>query len=86
LARPELSNDYAKDKNNWNNQHHAVYAQIAANATQASVENRLRSFIKKYNPPDDKFLKDRATSRMQKEILQACGYYLFPRCILSADR
>src|SRR5207247_983489 len=57
LARPEISENYAHDKNEWNNQHHSVYVQIAANTTQANVENRLRAFAKKYTPPDPAVLK-----------------------------
>jgi putative ABC transport system permease protein len=59
LIRPELSNDYAQDKNEWNHQHHAVYTQIATNTTQAAVENRLRAFEKKYLQPDPVAMKAR---------------------------
>jgi putative ABC transport system permease protein len=59
LARTELKNDYAKDKNNWDYQHHPVYVQLAGNATQANVESRLRSLLKKFSPPDEQSLKSK---------------------------
>jgi hypothetical protein len=34
-------------KDQWFVQHHSVYVQIAANTTQANVEQRLRCFLKK---------------------------------------
>ncbi|MEO5891886.1 MAG: FtsX-like permease family protein [Ferruginibacter sp.] len=57
MARPEISEDYAVDKNNWNHQHHSVYVQIAAGTNQGNVESRLRALLKKYNPHDDNLLK-----------------------------
>jgi putative ABC transport system permease protein len=57
LARTELNDEYAVQKDQWFTQHHAVYVQIAANTTQANVENRLRAFSKKYMPPNEAELK-----------------------------
>ncbi|MGG9964116.1 ABC transporter permease [Ferruginibacter sp. SUN106] len=57
LARTEADPSYAELKNDWNSQHHSVYVQLAANTTQAQVENQLRNFTKKYNPTDVDFLK-----------------------------
>jgi len=59
LARTEIDPSYAELKNDWNSQHHSVYVQLAANATQAQVENQLRNFTKKYNPTDVNFLKNK---------------------------
>lgn len=52
LARPELSPDYATDKEKWDNQHHPVYVQLSAGTTKTEVERQLRNVIKKYNPGD----------------------------------
>lgn len=52
LARSEIDPEYAADKNNWDNQSHDVYVQIAGNTTQQQVEARLRSFLNKYRPVD----------------------------------
>jgi len=57
LARTEADPSYAELKNDWNSQHHSVYVQLAANTTQAQVENQLRNFTKKYNPTDVDYLK-----------------------------
>lgn len=52
LARIEIDPDYASNRNNWDNQNHPVFVQIATNTTQHQVEQRLRSFTKKYRPVD----------------------------------
>ena len=52
LARPELSGDYAGNKNQWDNHHHPVYVQLSPNATKAQVERQLRGLVKKYNPSE----------------------------------
>jgi ABC-type antimicrobial peptide transport system permease subunit len=65
LARSEIDPDYAEIKDNWNNQNHPVYVQIAGNTTRQQVESRLREFVKKYTPVDvadakkDGYLPDR---------------------------
>ena len=59
LVRPELSSNYASDKNEWNNQHHSVYVQLAGNTNQAAVENRLKAFQKKYTAPNLEEMKSR---------------------------
>jgi putative ABC transport system permease protein len=59
LARPELSPDYAANKDNWNNQHHVVYVQLSANTTKAQAENQLRNFKKKYEPDEVAFMKNK---------------------------
>jgi putative ABC transport system permease protein len=57
LARTEIDPSYASLKNDWNSQHHSVFVQLSAAATQAQVENQLRNFVKKYNPIDIEYLK-----------------------------
>jgi putative ABC transport system permease protein len=59
LARIEIHDDYPAQKDQWFVQHHSVYVQIAANTTQANVEQRLRSFKKKYAPGNEAELKKR---------------------------
>ena len=48
LARIENQGDYAKDKNNWDNQHHPVYVQLKEGATQQQAEQQLKAINKKY--------------------------------------
>ncbi|MEO6499803.1 MAG: FtsX-like permease family protein, partial [Mucilaginibacter sp.] len=57
LARTEIDPDYASQQNEWNNQNHPVYVQIADNTTQQQVEDMLRSFSKKYMPDNAVMLK-----------------------------
>ena len=59
LIRPELGPDYESQKNNWTSQHHEVFVKIAPGATQKSVEQKLKYVIKKYNPGDTTFLKNK---------------------------
>ncbi|MEJ7683131.1 MAG: FtsX-like permease family protein [Segetibacter sp.] len=58
LARPELSPDFAANKDKWNYQHHTVYVQLLANTTRDQAERQLRNFTKKYNPADEAFMKN----------------------------
>jgi putative ABC transport system permease protein len=48
LARIENRGDYARDKNNWGNQHHPVFIQLKEGATQQQAEMQLRQVNKKY--------------------------------------
>ena len=57
LARPELRKDYAKNKDNWNMQNHAVYVKLSPTALQKNVEEKLRYIVKKVHPIDEPFLK-----------------------------
>jgi putative ABC transport system permease protein len=41
LARIENANNYAADKNNWDNQHHTVFVMLKENATQQQAEKQL---------------------------------------------
>lgn len=52
LARTELYPHYTEMRNTWDSRNHAVYVQLADNTTQAQVQDRLRSVLKKYNPTD----------------------------------
>ncbi|MXV14853.1 ABC transporter permease [Hufsiella ginkgonis] len=59
LARTETHGHYPAIKDEWNNQHHPVYVQLAENTTQESTENRLRSFVKTHMPPNIGLMKAR---------------------------
>ena len=50
LARIENRSDYARDKNNWDNQHHTVFVQLKDGATQQLAEAELRLINRKYLP------------------------------------
>jgi ABC-type antimicrobial peptide transport system permease subunit len=52
LARTELFPHYAEMRNTWDSRNHSVYVELANNTSQQQVENRLRSFLKKYSPVD----------------------------------
>jgi ABC-type antimicrobial peptide transport system permease subunit len=52
LARTELYPHYAEMRNTWDSRNHSVFVQLSNNTTQQQVENRLRSFLKKYSPVD----------------------------------
>jgi len=57
LARTELDPDYAYGKDIWTFQHHSVFVQLGANASQQAVEKQLRNFSKKYRTSDNEYLK-----------------------------
>jgi ABC-type antimicrobial peptide transport system permease subunit len=48
LARIENQGGYAKDKNNWDNQHHPVYVQLKEGASQQQAELQLKEINKRY--------------------------------------
>jgi ABC-type antimicrobial peptide transport system permease subunit len=50
LARTELYPHYPEMRNVWDSRNHDVYIQLADNTTKRQVENRLRSFLTKYDP------------------------------------
>lgn len=52
LIRIENSGDYSVYKNEWNNQHHSVFIQLADNISQAQFEKKAQSFLSKNNPPN----------------------------------
>ncbi len=52
LARTEIYPQYVEMRNTWDSRNHSVYVQLAENTTAQQVQNRLRSFLKKYNPTD----------------------------------
>lgn len=57
LARIELRKEYTRAKDDWNWSNHAVYAKLSPNASQKSVEDKLRYITKKTQPIDEPFLK-----------------------------
>jgi len=48
LARIENRSDYARDKNNWDNQHHFVFVQLKEGATQEQAERELKEINKRH--------------------------------------
>ncbi len=50
FIRIENAGDYAENKNEWNNQHHNVFIQLADNVSQAQFEKKIQSFLTKNNP------------------------------------
>jgi putative ABC transport system permease protein len=52
LIRMENSPDYAENQNEWNNEHHTVFIQLADNITAAQFEKKAQPFLNKNNPPD----------------------------------
>lgn len=50
LARIENKPDYAVDKNNWNNQHHAVFVMLKNTATKEKAEQQMRFVNQKFLP------------------------------------
>ncbi len=57
LARTELDPDYASGKDIWSFQHHSVFVQLRADASQEAVEKQLRNLSKKYRTSDIEYLK-----------------------------
>lgn len=58
LTRPEISPDYAEEKDKWDNHHHPVYVQLSANTTKSQAERQLRIFMQKYHPADVASMKN----------------------------
>ncbi len=48
LARTELRTDFAKDKDNWNNQHHPVFVMLKNGSTKEEAEQQFRFVNKKF--------------------------------------
>jgi putative ABC transport system permease protein len=57
LIRMENEDDFVQNKNEWNNQNHEVFIQLAANTDKVQFEKKLQSFINKNNPPDPEEIK-----------------------------
>lgn len=57
LARFEAEADYHIHKDTWDNRYHNTYIQLIPSVTQASVEEQLRGFVKKYYAGNIKNLK-----------------------------
>lgn len=52
LARTELFPHYSEMRDTWNTKNHPVFVLLKNTTTKHQVENRLRSFSKKYAPVD----------------------------------
>lgn len=50
LIRIENAGDYVENKNEWNNQQHSVFIQLADNVSQAQFEKKIQSFLTNKNP------------------------------------
>jgi putative ABC transport system permease protein len=57
LGRTEINPDYANARNNWDNQSHPVYVQVAPGVSRQQVESRLRLLLNKYRPLDPAIAK-----------------------------
>lgn len=57
FIRIENSGDYADNKNEWNNQQHSVFIQLADNISHLQFEKRIQSFLAKNNPPNPEDIK-----------------------------
>jgi putative ABC transport system permease protein len=57
LIRMENEEDFAENKNEWNNQNHEVFIQLADNISEAQFEKKAQSFLTKNNPPDPEEIK-----------------------------
>lgn len=53
LARIELMPDYARNKENWNNQNHDVFVELAPGVTQEQVEAGIRRHNRPLSAEDD---------------------------------
>ena len=55
FIRIENASDYVQNKNEWNNQQHMVFIQLADNVSQTQFEKKVQSFLTKNNPlsPED---------------------------------
>jgi putative ABC transport system permease protein len=63
LARIELSPDYTKQANNWNNGDHLVFVELSPAARLAIVQRELRQMVKRHHLADDDFLKKQGVQR-----------------------
>lgn len=48
LARVENRSDYARDRSNWDSQHHPVFIELKEGATKQQAENEIRSITRKH--------------------------------------
>ncbi|KIC92684.1 ABC transporter permease [Flavihumibacter solisilvae] len=48
LARVENRSDFARDRANWDRQHHPVFIELKEGATQQQAENEIRSITRKH--------------------------------------
>lgn len=66
LARTEIAPDFAENKDNWNNQSHAVYVQLADNATQAKAESELKQLIERHHLYDPEQAKKQGSHKDER--------------------
>jgi putative ABC transport system permease protein len=57
LIRIENEDDFADNKNEWNNQNNEVFIQLANNTDKLQFEKKLQPFLNKNNPPDPEEVK-----------------------------
>ena len=57
LIRIENHPNYAEQKDNWNNQHHFVFAQTSPAVSRQQVEKAMRSVVKRHNLGDVDYMK-----------------------------
>jgi putative ABC transport system permease protein len=57
LIRIENEDDFADNKNEWNNQNNEVFIQLANNTDKLQFEKKLQPFLNKNNPADPEEVK-----------------------------
>jgi putative ABC transport system permease protein len=57
LARVENMSDYTDNKNNWDNQSHPIYIELAPQASQKQVEAGMRRMKEHHRPVDEKIMR-----------------------------
>src|SRR5258708_4883213 len=78
LARIENIHDYPEAKNNWNQQNHPVYVQLAPGLPQQQAEAAMRQLVKKYRVVDDADLKKQGYRKDSNGDLFAMKLVSFP--------
>src|SRR5258708_8444032 len=74
LARPELHPNYAKNKDNWDQQDHAVYVQLAPSALPAAANRDFVALVKRHKLVNDQqmstqgYLKDASGSYLSLKL------------------
>jgi putative ABC transport system permease protein len=71
LINSQLAPGYIKNKDNWNNSHHDVYVKLKESGSRASVEDKCRLILRKYNATDSAYMKDAGYIKDEKGDYQA---------------
>jgi putative ABC transport system permease protein len=79
LARPEIHPNYPKNKDNWDQQDHSVYVQLAPTALPAAAERDFVALVKRH-----KLVNDQQMST-QGYLKDASGSYLSLKLETMAD-